>query len=145
MSQLPRVTINHEHVNLMTVEGRLDWAGLQDLQRHLDLLRRRFLPRSRVRHPAPAASRPARPMRPAGVPVPGGRTHLSWISDQVSAVLDPLAVRCDGWPPPAIRLALAREWRRAFHAELGEPGLTDTAAAIHAGRPWSDVLWADGW
>jgi hypothetical protein len=38
MSHPARLTINHEHVNLVTVDGRLDWAGTQDLQRHFDLL-----------------------------------------------------------------------------------------------------------
>lgn len=38
MSQRPRVTITHEHVNLLTVRGRLDWVGLLDIQQQIDLL-----------------------------------------------------------------------------------------------------------
>lgn len=74
-----------------------------------------------------------------------GRGHLDWISDRISGALDPLATRCRGWPPETIRPVLAQLWRREFHATLGEPGLTDTATAIHDGRPWSDGLWTDGW
>lgn len=40
---------------------------------------------------------------------------------------------------------LAAAWRREFHSVLGEPALTDTAAAIHEGRSWSYALWTDGW
>lgn len=74
-----------------------------------------------------------------------GRTHLEWISDQISGVIDPLADRCQGWSTEQIRPALARAWRREFHCDLGEPALTDTAAALHDGRSWTSALWTDGW
>lgn len=76
---------------------------------------------------------------------PSGRTHLDWISDRVSGVLDPLAARCLGWPAETIRPLVAQAWRREFHGELGEPGLSDTAAALRDGRPWTEALWTDGW
>jgi hypothetical protein len=75
----------------------------------------------------------------------GGRSHLGWISDQISAVLDPLAEGHRGWPAETIAPILARAWRREFHAELGKAALSDTAAAIRDGRPWSHALWTDGW
>jgi hypothetical protein len=74
-----------------------------------------------------------------------GRTHLQDISDRISGELDPLAARCRGWPTDTIRPLLAATGRRAFHTSLGEPGLSDTAAAISEGRRWSHGLWTDGW
>jgi len=38
MPQTPRVTITHEHVNLLSVTCGLDWGGLLDLQQQIDLL-----------------------------------------------------------------------------------------------------------
>lgn len=73
------------------------------------------------------------------------RNHLEWISDRIAAVLDPLAHRCRGWPTEAIAPVIAAAWRREFHSELSEPGLSDTAAAIRDGRPWVHALWTDGW
>lgn len=74
-----------------------------------------------------------------------GRSHLDRISDRIGEVLDPVAARLHGWPPETIRPVLAQLWRREFNSTLGEPGLSDTAAAINDGRPWSDGLWTDGW
>lgn len=73
-----------------------------------------------------------------------GRSHLNWISDRISGVLEPLAAGCGGWPAETIRPILAHAWRREFACDLGEPGLSDTAAAIHDRRPWTDGLWTDG-
>jgi hypothetical protein len=72
----------------------------------------------------------------------GGR---GWIADQVGEVVAPIAERCLGWPTEQIRPMLATAWRREFDSTLGEPALTDTAAAIHEGRSWSQVLWTGGW
>lgn len=93
--------------------------------------------------PVHTAPRAAPPAAPDVAPCPGG--WLALISADIGAVLDPLAARYAGWPVPAIRLALTRAWFEAFGAELGEPGLTDTAAAIRDGRPWAHGLWTDGW
>lgn len=73
------------------------------------------------------------------------RSHLDQICEQIATVLDPLAVRCRGWPAEAIAPVLARSWQAAFGGELGEPGLSDAAAAISDGRPWTHALWTDGW
>ena len=74
-----------------------------------------------------------------------GRTHLQDISDRIGGELDPLAARCRGRPTDTIRPLLAATARRAFHASLGEPGPSGTAAAMSEGRPWSQGLWTDGW
>ncbi|MGH3612332.1 MAG: hypothetical protein ACRDRK_06990 [Pseudonocardia sp.] len=38
MSQTAQLTINIEHVDLLSVSGKLDGAGLRLLQKHVDLL-----------------------------------------------------------------------------------------------------------
>ncbi|MDN5919074.1 MAG: hypothetical protein L0I76_28935 [Pseudonocardia sp.] len=73
------------------------------------------------------------------------RSHLEHVSAQISEVLDPLAMRCRGRPVEAIRPLVAQAWRREFRCELGEPALSDTAAAVHDGRPRSEALWSTGW
>ena len=73
-----------------------------------------------------------------------GRSHLDWISDRISGVLDPLAMDHQGWPEETIRPLVAKAWRREFGGALNDSALADTAAAIHDGRPWSDALWTDG-
>lgn len=97
--------------------------------------------------PAAAQGRPAGPAVTPGprAAAPPRRTHLQEISDRIGAELDPLAVKCRGWPIEAVRPILAATWRRAFHSELGEPGLSDTATAISQGHSWTRGLWTDGW
>jgi hypothetical protein len=74
-----------------------------------------------------------------------GRSHLEQISDQISGLIDPLAARCRGWPAETVTPILAQAWHRQFRGELDEPGLSDTAAALRDGRPWTEALWTDGW
>jgi hypothetical protein len=74
----------------------------------------------------------------------GGRSHLEWICARIGVVVDPIAERHRGWPAETIRPVLARAWRREFGGPLGEPGLSDTAAAIRDGRSWVRALWPDG-
>lgn len=64
---------------------------------------------------------------------------------QVDGVLDPLVGNCRGQPIETIRPLVAQAWRREFGSALSEPGLSDTAAALREGRPWSEALWTDGW
>lgn len=74
-----------------------------------------------------------------------GRSRREQIFDQVSGVLDPLAVRYRGWPVEAIEPMIARAWRREFGAALSEVALADTAMALRDGRPWCEALWTGGW
>lgn len=80
---------------------------------------------------------------------PSVRDHtagrLEDISIQISVVLDPLAVRCAGWPVEQIRPLIAHAWRREFGSELSETAVSDTALALHDRRPWCEALWTTGW
>ena len=71
--------------------------------------------------------------------------NLSWIPDQVSDVVDPVAERCRGWPAEQIQPVLAAAWRRGFRCDLDERVVSDAAAAIHEGRPWAYALRSHDW
>jgi SAM-dependent methyltransferase len=72
-------------------------------------------------------------------------SRREWFLEQISGVLDPLAQRCEGLPAATIRPILARTWRQEFGRRLNEPTLSDVAAALAQGRPWTQTLWTDGW
>jgi hypothetical protein len=72
-------------------------------------------------------------------------SRREWFLEQISGVLDPLAQRCEGLPAATIRPILARTWRQEFGGRLNEPTLSDLAAALAQGRPWTQTLWTDGW
>lgn len=74
----------------------------------------------------------------------GSDTRSPWLAAvdaRVSAVVDPVASQCAGWPTQTLKPVLRRAWREAFHGELDEPGLTWCAEAIHDRRPWRGELW----
>lgn len=62
------------------------------------------------------------------------------ISDQAGGVVEPVAERCRGWPAEQIEPVLAEAWRREFHCDLDEHAVSEAAAAIHEGRPWTYPL-----
>lgn len=68
-------------------------------------------------------------------------SHLEHISAQISTVLDPLAVSCRGRPAEQIRPLVARAWEKAFGSQLSDVAVSDTAQALHDGRPWCEALW----
>jgi hypothetical protein len=72
-------------------------------------------------------------------------SRRAWFLEQISGVLDPLAQHCEGQPAATIRPILARTWRQEFGRRLNEPTLSDLAAALAQGRPWTQTLWTDGW
>ena len=74
---------------------------------------------------------------------PGSREE--WFHDQLTAVMDPLARRCQGQPVAVVRPILARVWWEEVGSRLREPVLSDCAAALAQGQPWTQPLWCGGW
>lgn len=89
----------------------------------------------------PTTTEPAPPDAPVRcAPV----SRIGWLHAQLRDVLDPLAQHCNGQPPDVVRQVLAGVWRTEFGGPLGEPALSDCAAALTHGRPWIHTLWSEG-